>query len=187
MGGVFTIRDMPVSKRSIAIVEVGTSYRHAGWFPCREPATRRIECIELMLDARMIFLRNSACRVAFNFGDSAKKLHPMSNAWDVPDHHHLMKMYSPIKSVLVRGLAALFMIAIPAWAGTQEESKVVEQPPVKTTEPWEINVGGPGWLASVSGHSGFHGHNPYIDVGVGQILKNINVIGALVSMGAFYT
>jgi hypothetical protein len=90
-----------------------------------------------------------------------------------------MKMYSPIKLVLVRGLAALFMIAIPAWAGTQEESKVVEQPPVKTAEPWEINVGGPGWLASVSGHTGFHGHNPYVDVGVGQILKNINAIAAL--------
>jgi hypothetical protein len=126
----------------------------------------------------MIFLRNSACRVAFNFGDSAKKLHPMSNAWDVPDHYHLMKMHSPIKSVLAMGLATLFIIAIPAWAGTQEESKVVEQPPVKTAEPWEINVGGPGWLAGASGHSGFHGHNPYIDVGIGPLLKNINVVYA---------
>ena len=80
--------------------------------------------------------------------------------------------------VKLSALRIFFLPLVAAWAGTQEESKVVEQPPAKTTEPWEINVGGPGWLASVSGHTGFHGHNPYVDVGVGQILKNINVIGA---------
>ena len=63
--------------------------------------------------------------------------------------------------------------------GKQEEAKVVEQPSVKTTEPWVITVGVPGWLAGVSGHIGFHGVNPYINVGIGQILKNINAIGAL--------
>jgi hypothetical protein len=36
----------------------------------------------------------------------------------------------------------------------EEESKVVEQPPVKTTERWQITVGGPGWLAWVSGTTG---------------------------------
>jgi hypothetical protein len=54
---------------------------------------------------------------------------------------------------------------------------VVEQPSVKT--PWEITVGGPGWLANVSGHTGFHGVNPYVNVGIGQILKHINVIDTL--------
>jgi hypothetical protein len=49
---------------------------------------------------------------------------------------------------------------------------------VKTAEPWEITIGGPGWLAWAIGHSGFHGRNPYINVGPGQILKNINVIYA---------
>src|SRR5271166_2579273 len=67
---------------------------------------------------------------------------------------------------------------ITGWAGTQEEAKLVEQPLVKTTEPWEITVGGPAWLASASGHSGFHGVNPYINVGIGQVLKNINVVYA---------
>ena len=52
--------------------------------------------------------------------------------------------------------------------------KLVEQPAAKS--PWQITVGGPGWLAGASGHVGFHGVNPYIDVGVGQILKHINVI-----------
>ncbi len=60
--------------------------------------------------------------------------------------------------------------------GKQEEAKVVEQPSVNTTEPWEIKVGGPGWLAGVSGHTGFHGVNPQVNVDVGKILSHINVI-----------
>jgi outer membrane autotransporter protein len=60
--------------------------------------------------------------------------------------------------------------------GKEAEPKVVEQPSVKTTEPWEITVGGPGWLAGVSGHTGFHGVNPYVNVGIGQILKHLDVI-----------
>ena len=38
---------------------------------------------------------------------------------------------------------------------------------------------GPGWLAGVSGYTGFHGVNPYVNVGIGQILKHINVIDRL--------
>jgi outer membrane autotransporter protein len=60
--------------------------------------------------------------------------------------------------------------------GKQVEAKVVEQPPAKTTEPWQITVGAPGWLANVTGTSGFHGINSDISVDVGQILRNINVI-----------
>jgi hypothetical protein len=69
-----------------------------------------------------------------------------------------------------------------------EEAKVVEQPSVKTTEPWQISVGGPGWLAGVSGTTGFHGINTNVDVGVGQILKHFNVIysfGGEVRRGRF--
>jgi hypothetical protein len=69
-----------------------------------------------------------------------------------------------------------FLPLVAGWAGTPEEAKVVEQPPVKTTEPWVITVGAPGWLASASGHTGFHGVNPYVSVPFGQILKNINVL-----------
>jgi hypothetical protein len=61
-------------------------------------------------------------------------------------------------------------------SGKQTESKLVEQPPAKTTEPWIITVGAPGWLANVSGISGFHGANANISVDVGQILRHINVI-----------
>src|SRR6516162_10955973 len=87
-----------------------------------------------------------------------------------------IKVYSPIKSPLIRGLAVLFLIGIPAWAGTEDQGKVVEQPPPKTTEPWVITVDGPGWLAGATGHVGFHGVNPYVNVGVGQILRHVNAI-----------
>ena len=76
-------------------------------------------------------------------------------------------------------VAIFFLLIIPGWAGTQEEAKVVEQPLVQTTEPWEITVGGPGWLAGVTGTTGFHGKNTNVDVGVGQILRDINVIYSL--------
>jgi hypothetical protein len=61
-------------------------------------------------------------------------------------------------------------------AGKQTEAKVIEQPPAKTTEPWIIKVGVPGWLINVSGKTGFHGVNPYVSVGTGQLLKHTNVI-----------
>ena len=39
-----------------------------------------------------------------------------------------------------------FFPPVAGWAGTQEEAKVVEQPSVKTTEPWKITIGFPaGW------------------------------------------
>ena len=90
-----------------------------------------------------------------------------------------MKVYSPIKSPLIRGLAVLFLIGIPAWAGTEDQGKLVEQPPPKTTEPWIITVDGPGWLAAATGHVGFHGVNPYVSVGVKQVLDHINAIFAI--------
>jgi hypothetical protein len=67
-------------------------------------------------------------------------------------------------------------LPLTAVAGTPEETKMVEQPSVTTTDPWQITVGGPGWLAGVSGTTGFHGvnSNSNVNVGVGQILKHIN-------------
>jgi hypothetical protein len=82
--------------------------------------------------------------------------------------------------ILKLGIVQIFFFPLIAgWAGTLQESKVVEQPSIKTTEPWQISVGGPGWLAGFSGHTGFHGVNPYVNVNVGQILKHINAIAAL--------
>ena len=76
-------------------------------------------------------------------------------------------------------VSILFLPPNAGWAGTQQKSIAIEQPPAKTTEPWQITIGGPGWLAGVSGTTGFHGINSNVDVGVGQILKHINVIYSL--------
>jgi outer membrane autotransporter protein len=79
------------------------------------------------------------------------------------------------------------------WGGTPEQAAVIGPPsgkesigkqtqtvetPAKPVEPWTITVGAPGWLASASGITGFHGVNSAISVDVGQILRNINVIYA---------
>jgi hypothetical protein len=87
-------------------------------------------------------------------------------------------------------LAALFLLAgiggtrgqNTAPSANQSTGKEIEakqiQPSVKTTEPWEITVGGPGWLANTSGITGFRGFNQNFSVDVGQILRHINVIYA---------
>src|SRR6266446_2484800 len=85
-------------------------------------------------------------------------------------------------------LSIFFFPLLAGLAGTQQESTAVEQPPAKTTEPWQITVGGPGWLAGVSGTTGFHGVNSNVNVSVGQILRHINVIysfGGEVRRGRF--
>ncbi|MBV9275202.1 MAG: hypothetical protein JO333_14990, partial [Verrucomicrobia bacterium] len=79
------------------------------------------------------------------------------------------------------------------WGGAPEQATLVEPPsgkesvgketkmvetPVKTTEPWQITVGGPGWLANVDGTTGFRGINSNISVDVGQILRHVNFIFA---------
>jgi outer membrane autotransporter protein len=63
--------------------------------------------------------------------------------------------------------------------GKEEEAKVVEAPAVQTTEPWEITIGGPGWLAGVSGHTGFRGVTAEVDTGVIEILKHVNIVDTL--------
>jgi hypothetical protein len=101
------------------------------------------------------------------------------------------KVRSPWSARLLNrlGVPLFFLLPLAAgWAGTEQESKTVAQPPAKATDPWQIVVGGPGWLAGVSGTTGFHGNNSQVDVGVGQILKHINVIysfGGEVRKGRF--
>jgi len=79
-------------------------------------------------------------------------------------------------SVKLSVVAIFFSSLIAGRAGTPEKETVAEQPPAQTTEPWEIKVSAPGWLANVSGFTGFHGVNPYASVGIGQILKHTNFI-----------
>ena len=71
-----------------------------------------------------------------------------------------------------------FLALIPGWAGTSE-TKVVERPPAKPTEPWQVTVGVPGWLANVSGTSGFRGVNANVNIDVGKILSHTNALASL--------
>jgi len=69
--------------------------------------------------------------------------------------------------------------AITQATGKETEPKLVEQPsPAKTAEPWEVTVGGPGWLAGLTGHLGGHGVTVPVDIGVRQIIINSNVLNA---------
>jgi hypothetical protein len=63
--------------------------------------------------------------------------------------------------------------------GKQAEAKMFGPPIVKTAQPWQITIGAPGWLAGVSGYTGFHGVNPYVNSSVIDILKHTNVISTL--------
>ncbi len=84
-----------------------------------------------------------------------------------------------MKSLLRFGAVTFFLHSVIAgWAGTPDEAKVIQQPVAKITDPWQVIVGGPGWLAGVNGRTGFHGVNPPVDVGVGEILKHLNAIAA---------
>ena len=66
---------------------------------------------------------------------------------------------------------AFLLSPVAGWAGTAETSTVVGQP-TNPTPLWQITVDGPGWLIGVSGHTGFHGVNPYVNVGFGQIMSS---------------
>jgi hypothetical protein len=70
---------------------------------------------------------------------------------------------------------AAFFIANAARAGTPDFSK--EMPPTPTvtsSEPWQFNLGVPGWLASVSGDIGLQGITSSVDVNFDQILRHID-------------
>ncbi|MBV9877086.1 MAG: hypothetical protein JO025_20320 [Verrucomicrobia bacterium] len=81
-----------------------------------------------------------------------------------------------ISKLAIAGM--LLLSAVTSWAGTQDTKAAVEQPENPAIPPWQITVGGPGWLAWVSGHTGFHGVNPYVSVGPGQIVRHVDFLWA---------
>jgi hypothetical protein len=81
----------------------------------------------------------------------------------------------PPSLIMNRVLKLAFAQAFPrspvaGWAGTPETTTVVERP-TNPTPPWQITVREPGWLAGVSGHTGFHRVNQYVNVGFGEIMS----------------
>jgi hypothetical protein len=71
-----------------------------------------------------------------------------------------------------------FFPLIAGWAGTPE-AKLVEQPPAKPIEPWQVTVGVPGWLVNVSGTTGFRGVNANLNIDAGKILSHTNAVASL--------
>ena len=68
--------------------------------------------------------------------------------------------------------------AVNQSSGKEAETKQVELPPAKPLEPWEITIGGPGWLAGVNANLGTHGFTNHVDVGPIKIIENSNVLNA---------
>ena len=91
----------------------------------------------------------------------------------------LLFLLLPIPVVRGEEAAAVGPPTVKQSGGKEVETKTVVPPLVKTTNPWQITIGGPGWLAGVSGHTGFRGVNPYVDNSVIEILKHTNVIDTL--------
>jgi hypothetical protein len=62
--------------------------------------------------------------------------------------HQLYETLADDMNLLVKlCVVQIFLLPpITNWAGTQEEAKALEQPAAKTAEPWQITIGGPGWL-----------------------------------------
>jgi hypothetical protein len=69
--------------------------------------------------------------------------------------------------------------AVKQSGGKEVETKTVVPPLVKPANPWQITIGGPGWLAGVGGHTGFRGVNPYVESSVIDILEHVNVVDTL--------
>ena len=64
-------------------------------------------------------------------------------------------------------------------AGTMEFQPKESAPPTITqAEPWQFTIAAPGWMAGMSGTIGINGRDADIDVGLGQILRHIDMVFA---------
>jgi hypothetical protein len=84
-------------------------------------------------------------------------------------------------NVLSRKLVVFTILLLPVvgQAGTEEESKVVEQPSVRTIEPWQIIVGAPAWLTFLNGDVGINGIKTHVDVSPSDILRRTDILASL--------
>ena len=78
-------------------------------------------------------------------------------------------------------ITTIFFSAHVLLAGseTYDTSKEMALPPTITeSEPWQFNIGLPGWLAFVSGDIGLHGHTSSVDVDFGKIISHVKGIAS---------
>jgi hypothetical protein len=59
-----------------------------------------------------------------------------------------------------------------------EPKETAAPPTITESEPWHLNLGMPGWLASVSGDIGLHGTTSDVDVGFDKIIRQVKGIAS---------
>src|SRR5947207_3251101 len=74
---------------------------------------------------------------------------------------------------------ALFAIVGRISAGSLElQPKETAPPTITQSEPWQLTIAAPGWLAGLDGTIGVRGVNANIDIGFDQILQHLDMIFA---------
>ena len=75
--------------------------------------------------------------------------------------------------------SAAFALIAPVGAGSLElQSKEAAPPTITQSEPWQLTIAAPGWLAGLDGTIGVRGVNANIDIGFDQILQHLDMIFA---------
>jgi hypothetical protein len=65
-------------------------------------------------------------------------------------------------------------------AGTMElQPKESVAPTISQSQPWQLAIAVPGWLASLDGTIGVRGINADIDIGFDQVLQHLDTIFAM--------
>src|ERR1700747_34113 len=75
---------------------------------------------------------------------------------------------------------AVFAIIGRVGAGSLEIApKETAAPTITESEPWQLTIAAPGWLASMNGTIGVRGVNADIDVPVDEVLQHLDMIFAM--------
>ena len=74
---------------------------------------------------------------------------------------------------------AVFVVTDRLGAGVLElQPKETAPPSITQSEPWQLTIAAPGWLAGLDGTIGVRGVNANIDIGFDQILQHLDMIFA---------
>jgi len=78
------------------------------------------------------------------------------------------------RTLIPRVLLTLLILGTSALAGSETAIKQIEP----LAEPWQFNLGVPGWIAGVEGQLGVLGKTADVDVGPSSILRHLNQTAA---------
>ena len=68
----------------------------------------------------------------------------------------------------------------PLRAGTLELAPKETAPPTITeSQPWQLTIAAPGWMAGMNGTIGINGRDADIDIGLGEVLQHLDMIFAM--------